>query len=225
MLILPWVTQWGLLQDGFWVFLTCHSSTILLPSISLPHYRDEPHFLPFWHLPSNSEKLAYCYPKCTYLFGQSPLMWLICHFHWPSTTSQFWFELQNHLCGSPPHPTWIPTLHSMVHLFIGTLLRHWHPLLEHCQGEFCSPNHRPRAWALSPRHSVSSFYHGPLPHLAWTLIPLIRNASFLFCPLLVKLLQDTHIFYTPNFGQHSFIFFFFLYLSMNGLFFFWNGHF
>lgn len=147
-------------------------------------------------------------------------MWLICHFHWPSTTSQFWFELQNHLCGSPPHPTWIPTLHSMVHLFIGTLLGHWHPLLEHCQGEFCSPNHRPRARALSPHHSVSSFYHGPLPHLAWTLIPLIRNASFLFCPLLGKLLQDTHIFYTPNFWQHSFIFFFFVFVNEWTFFFF-----
>lgn len=61
-------------------------------------------FSPFL-APLNSEKLAYYYPKCTYLFGQSPHMWSICHFHWPSTISQFCFELQNYLCGSLPQPT------------------------------------------------------------------------------------------------------------------------
>lgn len=87
--------------------------------------------------------------------------------------------------------------------FYCTLLRHWHPVLEHRHGEFCSPNHHSSAWALSPHHSVSSFYYGHLPHPAWTLIPLISNAPFLFCPLLGKMLQDTHIFYTPNFWQYS----------------------
>lgn len=73
---------------------------------------------------------------------------------------QFWFELQT-IYVEALSPKFDSYIAQHVHLFIGTLLRHWHPLLEHCQGEFCSPNHRPRAWALSPRHSVSSFTMDP----------------------------------------------------------------
>ncbi|KAF6384945.1 hypothetical protein mRhiFer1_008806 [Rhinolophus ferrumequinum] len=38
----------------------------------------------------------------------------------PFPTNKFCLSFEDLSCGSPPHPTWIPTLYSLVHLFVGT---------------------------------------------------------------------------------------------------------
>lgn len=121
MLFFPWLSHWDSFQVGFCVLLTCYSSIILLPPFLFLHCKVKSHFLPFCSSSLMVRNRAIINP-IFFLFT-----WLVslCVINLPYLLyllpTKFYWSFRDPSCGIPPHPPQIPTLYSMVHLFMGTL--------------------------------------------------------------------------------------------------------
>ena len=173
LLILPWVSRWDPLQVGFCVLLTCHSSTILLPPISSPHYRVKPHFFPFLYLLTVGNLPIVILNLLTYLISLPVCGRSAVSVDPPPPHSSIWASKPHMWKPSSPHLDSYIAQHGASCIF---LWAPWSGVDTHRWTTAVQGSAHPKP----PFHIVPSLHHGHLPHPAWALTPPIRDAPLHF---------------------------------------------